>query len=61
MTKQKDLLSEEEYLQGELASTTKHEFVDGQVYAMAGVSRNHERIAGNMFGEFRTHLKKQSL
>jgi Uma2 family endonuclease len=50
-------LSEEDYLQGELHSETKHEYIDGQVYAMAGASRNHERIAGNVFGEIRNWLK----
>ncbi|MFZ4704192.1 MAG: Uma2 family endonuclease [Candidatus Methylumidiphilus sp.] len=49
--------SPEDYLQGELLSEIKHEYLDGQVYAMAGASRNHERIAGNMFGEIRNWLK----
>ncbi len=50
-------LSEADYLKGELRSDTKHEYVDGQVYAMAGASRNHERIAGNVFGEIRNWLR----
>lgn len=50
-------LSPEEYLQGEILSETKHEYLEGQVYAMAGASRNHERIAGNVFGEIRNWLK----
>ncbi|SMF97132.1 Endonuclease, Uma2 family (restriction endonuclease fold) [Methylomagnum ishizawai] len=50
-------ISEEDYLQGELLSEIKHEYIDGQVYAMAGASKNHERIAGNVFGEIRAHLK----
>jgi Uma2 family endonuclease len=49
--------SEEEYLQDELLSETKHEYLAGQIYAMAGASRNHERIAGNVFGELRNWLK----
>lgn len=44
----KHVLTEEEYLQGELLSDVKHELIDGQVYAMAGVSKNHERIAINI-------------
>jgi Uma2 family endonuclease len=56
-TKQTEFLSEKEYLDGEMVSDIKHEYVDGEVYAMAGASKNHERIAGNLFGEFRTHLK----
>ncbi len=52
-----DRISVEEYLQGELISEVKHEYIDGYVYAMAGAKLNHERIAGNLFGEFRQHLK----
>jgi Uma2 family endonuclease len=51
------LISEAEYLEGELISEVKHEYIGGSVYAMAGASKNHERIAGNVFGELRSHLK----
>lgn len=50
-------ISEEEYLQGELYSDVKHELIDGEVYAMAGCSKNHERIAGNVFVKLHTHLQ----
>ena len=50
-------MSVEDYLQGELQSPVKHELIDGQVVAMAGASANHERIAGNVYGELRNHLK----
>ncbi len=52
------LITEEEYLNGELASEIKHEYVDGYVYAMAGASKNHDRIAGNVFRKFGNHLEK---
>jgi Uma2 family endonuclease len=55
--KNTNLVSEEDYLQGELISDVKHELVDGCVYAMAGASANHERISGNIYAEFRSHLK----
>ncbi|MEE9339857.1 MAG: Uma2 family endonuclease [Methylococcaceae bacterium] len=51
-------IREEDYLQGELNSKVKHELIDGGVYAMAGASANHERISGNIYSEFRNHLKK---
>mgnify|MGYP001944438638 CR=1 FL=1 len=51
------LLTESEYLRGELLSEIKHEFVDGQVYAMAGASANHGRISGNIFRKFGNHLE----
>lgn len=50
-------ISEEDYLQGELLGETKHEYIDGQVYALAGASKNHERIAGNVYREIGNHLK----
>jgi Uma2 family endonuclease len=42
-------ISVEAYLTGELNADTKHEYIDGDVYAMAGASKNHESIAGNVF------------
>jgi len=50
-------ISVEDYLQGELISDIKHEYIDGYVYAMAGASTNHGRIASNVAGELRQHLK----
>ena len=51
------ILSEDDYLQGELVSDVKHELVDGYVYAMAGASANHERIAGNIYKKLGHHLE----
>jgi Uma2 family endonuclease len=39
-----------EYLELEEASTEKHEYVDGYVYAMAGASDGHGTIAFNLAG-----------
>lgn len=50
-------ISMEEYLAGELRSEVRHEYVDGVVYAMAGASAEHNRIAGNIFGELRQRLR----
>lgn len=55
--KNTNLVSEEDYLQGELISDVKHELIDGCVYAMAGASANHERIAGNIYRKFGNHLE----
>jgi len=52
-----DGISIQEYLEGELISTIKHEYIDGQVYAMAGASVSHNRIVANLSREFGNHLR----
>lgn len=53
----KSWISIEDYLADEMVSEIKHEYLDGQVYAMSGASRNHDRIALNIGAELRTHLR----
>ena len=43
----------DDYLQGELHSETRHEYIGGQVYAMVGASRRQGLIAGNLFARLR--------
>ncbi len=50
-------LSVDEFLQLEASSSTKHEFVEGQVYAFAGASDKHNRVAGNIYFRTRQGLK----
>lgn len=50
-------LSFDQYLAFERRSATKHEFVDGQVYAMAGASFAHNVIVGNVVGALRGALE----
>jgi Uma2 family endonuclease len=57
LTPEVEWISEEAYLQGELLSEIKHEYIDGVVYAMAGASKNHQRITGNVSRELGNHLK----
>jgi Uma2 family endonuclease len=42
-----------EYLEGEQGSDIRHEYVAGQVFAMAGAGEKHNRIAGNLFFHLR--------
>jgi len=56
----KRLITEEEYLQGELYSEIKHELIDGEAYAMAGASKNHERIIVNLSASLHRHLQGSS-
>ena len=50
-------ISETDYLQGELLAETKHEYIDGQVHAMAGASENHNLLSVNIATELKTRLK----
>jgi Uma2 family endonuclease len=47
----------EEYLTMEAKADFKSEYCDGFITAMAGASREHNLIAGNLHGEIRSQLK----
>ena len=55
--RQRQPISIADYLEGELTSPLKHEFVDGVVYAMAGATANHNRIATNSTGALYNQLR----
>jgi Uma2 family endonuclease len=46
---QQDAVSVDDYLAGEEGSEIKHEYIGGAVYAMAGASKEHNQIAGNIY------------
>lgn len=50
-------ISPQEYLALEEDSPIKHEYIDGEIYAMAGASDAHVTIAGNLFAMLRNHLR----
>ncbi len=50
-------LTPDAYLQLEEESDIKHEYVDGQVYAMAGTTDTHNTIALNLALLIRNHLR----
>ena len=50
-------LSEQDYLAGEKHSEIRYEYMDGQVYAMAGASKRHVVITGNVFAQLRAAAK----
>jgi len=52
-----NLLSEQEYLQGELHSDVRHEYLQGYVYAMVGTSKRHNLIAFALGAMLRQHMK----
>jgi Uma2 family endonuclease len=47
----------EQYLALERHSTVKHEYHQGQVYAMAGGTRAHSQIAGNVYALLRAAVR----
>lgn len=49
-------LSVEDYLSGEFESQVRHEYVDGQVYAMVGASDRHGLITLNLAGTLSQRL-----
>lgn len=50
-------MSAQEYLHGELTGEIRHEYVDGEVYAMAGAGEAHNLIAGNIFAKLRDFVR----
>ena len=50
-------ISPEAYLEGEDLAETKHEYVDGLVYAMAGAKNRHNQIACNILVEVGGQLR----
>ncbi|MBE9076815.1 Uma2 family endonuclease [Romeria aff. gracilis LEGE 07310] len=50
-------LTPDEYLQLEAESPVKHEYIGGEVYAMAGATDAHVTIAGNLFALLRSHVR----
>lgn len=50
-------LSTEEYLALEHDADSRHEYVDGEIFAMAGASRAHSLIVGNFHAALHNHLR----
>jgi Uma2 family endonuclease len=55
--KSKTLSTPEDYLIFEREAATRHEFLDGEIYQMAGESLSHSRVCVNLSGEVRSKLK----
>jgi Uma2 family endonuclease len=52
--------TEDQYLSIERESEERHEYLDGQIFAMAGESPQHGDICTNLAGELRNQLKGRS-
>ncbi len=54
---EKTYISPEDYLVMERVSPVKHEYLDGEIFQMAGTSRNHARIAANICASLLNQFK----
>jgi len=52
-------ISPEEYLERERRATYRSEYIDGEMFAMAGASRQHNRIVTNLVTGLDTQLKSR--
>jgi len=50
-------ISPDAYMEMEMASPERHEYVDGEIFAMSGASSPHNLITGNLYMAFRAHLR----
>jgi Uma2 family endonuclease len=50
-------ISVEEYLAGEAVAAVRHEYIAGEIFAMAGATEEHATIAGNVFALLRAHVR----
>ena len=50
-------MTAEEFLAWDKTQTVKHEFVRGEVFAMAGASERHIAVVGNLYVALRNHLR----
>jgi Uma2 family endonuclease len=51
--------SPEEYLELEIPSVDKHEYIDGEIRLMPGGTPNHNQAIGNLYAELNLALKQQ--
>ena len=49
-----------EYLELEQSSDVRHEYFAGEVFAMAGGSKEHNIISGNVYSRLRSRLRGSS-
>lgn len=54
---QKKFISIEEFIEMENEAAEKHEYFQGEVFAMAGASDNHNEIFSSLFSELSSQLK----
>ena len=58
-TPTRKLYSPEEYLEWEINSEERHEYIRGEIIAMTGGTPNHNKIVGNFYAALNFALKRQ--
>ena len=56
-SQQESPLSEAEYLTQERQAQERHEYIQGDLFALAGASRKHNVLSGQMFAALLAHLE----
>lgn len=56
-TAENRLISAQDYLDGEPLAEYRHEFIKGDIYAMAGAGDAHVAVTGNAFALIRNYLR----
>ncbi|CAN1210529.1 Putative restriction endonuclease domain-containing protein [Tumidithrix helvetica PCC 7403] len=57
---QQSHMTPQEYLEWESHQQIRHEYINGEVFAMAGGTRSHNRIAGNLYSSLDSYLQSRS-
>jgi len=50
-------MTEADYLAFERQSEVKHQFIDGEIYAMSGASEHHNLVVGNIIASVRPQIR----
>jgi Uma2 family endonuclease len=50
-------MTADDFLKWEAEQPERHEFIEGEIFAMVGVTRQHATVAGNVFARLKQHLK----
>jgi Uma2 family endonuclease len=58
-TEEKKVYTPEEYLEFEVNSEERHEYINGEIVPMTGGTPNHNQIAGNFYAQLNFALKRQ--
>jgi len=57
VTNRKTALSPEDYLRWESEQVEKHEFIDGEIFAMGGARREHVATSGSIYAAIKSFIK----